>query len=154
MTTPKPIPEGMHSLIPHLVCRNASAAIAFYIKAFGAVEHGRLVGPDGKIVHAMIHIGDAPLFLFDEMPDCGAQSPLALKGSPVTLHRYVVDVDAAVARAVDAGAKLTMPPADMFWGDRYARVEDPSGHQWSLATHIRDVKPEDMQAAMSAECKP
>jgi uncharacterized glyoxalase superfamily protein PhnB len=154
MTTIKPIPDGMNTLIPHLICRDASAAIAFYVKAFGAVEHGRLPGPDGKIVHAMLQIDGSPLFLFDEMPEWGALSPLALNGSSVTMHRYVSDVDAAVARAIEAGAKLTMPVADMFWGDRYGKIEDPFGHQWSLATHIRDVKPEDMQAAMLASCKP
>ena len=147
----KPIPDGMHTLTPHLVCAGAAAAIDFYVKAFGAIEQGRLPGPDGKLMHAMIRIGDSPLMLVDEMPEWGALGPKALKGSPVTIHLYVENVDAAVARAVDAGAKITMPVADMFWGDRYGKIEDPFGHQWSLATHIRDVSPEEMQAAMAKQ---
>lgn len=151
MSTIKPIPDGMTMLIPHLICRDASAAIAFYVKAFGAVEQGRLPGPDGKLMHAMIYIDGSPLFLFDEMPEWGALSPLALKGSPVTVHRYVTDVDAAVALAVDAGAKIIMPVADAFWGDRYGKIEDPFGHSWSLATHIRDMTPEAIQAEMAKQ---
>ena len=151
MSQIKSIPDGFHTLTPHLVCRDAAAAIAFYVKAFGAIEQGRLPGPDGKLVHAMIRIGDSPLMLVDEMPEWGALGPQSLKGSPVTIHLYVEDVDAAVARAVDAGAKITMPVADMFWGDRYGQIEDPFGHHWSIATHIRDVSPEEMQAAMSKQ---
>lgn len=149
MTAVQPIPPGMHALTPHLVCRNAAEAIDFYVRAFGAVEQGRLPGPDGRLMHAMLRIGDAPLMLVDEYPDQGALSPLALKGSPVTLHLYVADVDATVARAVEAGARVTMPVADMFWGDRYGRLEDPFGHQWSVATHQRDVSREEMAAAMA-----
>ncbi len=147
----KPIPDGFHTLTPHLVCRDAAAAIAYYVKAFGAVEQGRLPGPDGRLMHAMIRIGDSPLMLVDEMPEWGALGPQSLKGSPVTIHLYVEDVDAAVARAVDAGARITMPVADMFWGDRYGQIEDPFGHHWSIATHTRDVSPEKMQAAMSKQ---
>jgi len=147
----KPIPDGFHTLTPHLVCRDAAAAIAYYVKAFGAIEQGRLPGPDGRLMHAMIRIGDSPLMLVDEMPEWGALGPQSLKGSPVTIHLYVEDVDAAVARAVDAGARITMPVADMFWGDRYGQIEDPFGHHWSIATHTRDVSPEKMQAAMSEQ---
>ena len=147
----KPVPDGFHTLTPHLVCRDAAAAIAYYVKAFGAVEQGRLPGPGGKLMHAMIRIGDSPLMLVDEMPEWGALGPQSLKGSPVTIHLYVEDVDAAVARAVDAGARITMPVADMFWGDRYGQIEDPFGHHWSIATHTRDVSPEKMQAAMSEQ---
>jgi uncharacterized glyoxalase superfamily protein PhnB len=147
----KPIPDGMHTITPHLVCRNAADAIAFYQKAFGAVEQGRLPGPDGKLMHAMVRIGDSPLMLVDEMPEWGALGPQSLKGSPVTIHLYVEDVDAVVACAVDAGAKITMPVADMFWGDRYGQLEDPFGHHWSVATHIRDVSPEEMQAEMGKQ---
>jgi uncharacterized glyoxalase superfamily protein PhnB len=147
----KPIPDGFHTLTPHLVCRDAAAAIAYYVKAFGAIEQGRLPGPDGRLMHAMIRIGDSPLMLVDEMPEWGALGPQSLKGSPVTIHLYVEDVDAAVARAVDAGARITMPVADMFWGDRYGQIEDPFGHHWSIATHTRDVSPEKMQAAMSTQ---
>jgi uncharacterized glyoxalase superfamily protein PhnB len=135
----------MHTLTPHLVCAKATEAIEFYKAAFGAVEHGRLTTPQGALLHAMLQIGDSPLMLVDEFPDWGALGPKTLKGSPVTIHLYVEDVDAAVKRAVDAGAKITMPVDDMFWGDRYGKVEDPFGHQWSLATHIRDVPAEEME---------
>jgi uncharacterized glyoxalase superfamily protein PhnB len=148
----KAVPDGMHTITPHLVCRDAAAAIAFYQKAFGAVELARLPGPGGKLLHAMLRIGDSPLMLVDEFPDWGALGPQSLKGSPVTMHLYVEDVDAAVERAVAAGARLTMPVADMFWGDRYGTVEDPFGHRWSLATHIRDLSPEEIQAAAKAAC--
>ncbi|HJQ62402.1 MAG TPA: VOC family protein [Burkholderiales bacterium] len=147
----KPIPEGMHSVTPHLVCAGAADAIDFYKKAFGAVEEARLPGPQGKIMHAMIRIGDSAVMLVDEMPEWGALGPKALKGSPVTIHLYVEDVDAFVARAVKAGAKVTMPVADMFWGDRYGKIEDPFGHHWSVATHVRDVSMEEAQQAMQQQ---
>ncbi len=145
----KSIPEGMHTLTPHLVCAGATDAIAFYAKAFGAVELSRLPGPGGKLMHAALRIGDSHLMLVDEMPEWGALGPKALKGSSVTLHLYVDDVDAAIEKAVAAGAKVTMPVADMFWGDRYGKLEDPFGHQWSLATHKREVSAEEMQKAMA-----
>jgi uncharacterized glyoxalase superfamily protein PhnB len=144
----KPIPDGMHSVTPHLVCAGAADAIEFYKKAFGAVDLGRLPGPKGRLMHAAIRIGDSTVMLVDEMPEWGAFGPKSLKGSPVTIHLYVQDVDASVARAVAAGAKITMPLDDMFWGDRYCKVEDPFGHHWSIATHIREVSPEEMQQAM------
>jgi uncharacterized glyoxalase superfamily protein PhnB len=144
----KPIPEGMHSITPHLVCAGAAEAIEFYKKAFGAVEGARLPGPDGKLMHAMIRIGDSAVMLVDEMPQWGALGPKSLKGSPVTLHLYVEDVDAVVKRAVSLGAKVTMPVDDMFWGDRYGKLEDPFGHHWSIGTHQRDVTAEEMQQAM------
>lgn len=147
-----PIPPDMPTLTPHLVCRGAADAIVFYGKAFGAVELARLPRPDGRLMHAMVRIGDSPLMLVDEYPEQGCASPLALKGSPVTLHLYVTDVDAAVAQAVAAGAKVTMPVADMFWGDRYGRLEDPFGHQWSLATHVRDLSPAEIMAAAGQGC--
>jgi PhnB protein len=146
----KPIPDGMHSLTPHLVCAGAADAIAFYVKAFNAVELSRLPGPDGKLMHAMLRFGDSMLMLNDEFPQHGMVGPKALNGSPVTVHLYVEDTDATVAQAAAAGAIVKMPPADMFWGDRYAHLEDPFGHRWSVATHIRDVKPEDFAAAMRA----
>lgn len=152
MTTPNPIPPDMHTLTPHLVCRGAAAAIAFYGKAFGAVELARLPGPDGRLMHAMVRIGDSPLMLVDEYPEQGCAGPLALKGSPVTLHLYVADVDATVAQAVAAGARITMPVADMFWGDRYGRLEDPFGHQWSVATHVRDLSAAEIMAAAAQGC--
>jgi uncharacterized glyoxalase superfamily protein PhnB len=144
----KPIPDGMHSLTPHLVCSGAAKAIDFYTRAFGAVEEMRLPGPDGKLIHAMVRIGDSPLMLIDEMPDWGALGPKSLKGSPVTIHLQVEDVDATVARAVAAGATLTMPVEDAFWGDRYGQLEDPFGHRWSVATHLRDMSEEEIRQAM------
>jgi len=152
MTEPqvKPVPDGMHTVTPHLVCNGAADAITFYKQAFGAVELGRLPGPQGKLMHAMLRIGDSAVMLVDEFPDYGSFGPKSLKGSPVTIHLYVEDVDATVKRAVAAGAKITMPVDDMFWGDRYGKIEDPFGHHWSVATHIRDVSPEEMQAAMNA----
>jgi PhnB protein len=149
MTTVQPIPPGMTSITPHLVCRGAAEAIDFYTKAFEAVEQARLPGPDGRLMHALLKIGNAALMLVDEYPEQGAVSPLTLKGTPVTIHLYVEDVDATVARAVAAGAQVTMPVADMFWGDRYGILKDPFGHQWSVATHIRDVSPEELAAAMA-----
>ncbi len=145
----KPIPDGMHAVTPHLVCAGAAEAIEFYKKAFGAVDEGRLPGPDGKLMHAMIRIGGSAVMLVDEMPQWGALGPKSLEGSPVTLHLYVEDVDAAVKRAVAAGAKVTMPVEDMFWGDRYGKLEDPFGHHWSVATHKRDVTDEEMKKAMA-----
>ena len=143
------IPQGMHSVTPHLVCADAARAIEFYKQAFGATEKGRMPGPDGRLVHAAVKIGDSTVMLVDEMPEWGALGPKALKGSPVTIHLYVEDVDAVVARAVKAGAKVTMEVADQFWGDRYGKLEDPFGHHWSVATHQRDVTPEEMKKAMA-----
>jgi uncharacterized glyoxalase superfamily protein PhnB len=148
MAKVKAIPEGMHAVTPHLICAGAADAIEFYKKAFGAVEEGRLAGPNGRLMHAMVRIGGSAVMLVDEMPEWGALGPKSLKGSPVTIHLYVEDADAVAARAVAAGAKLTMPVADMFWGDRYGKVEDPFGHHWSIATHVRDVTPEEMRQAM------
>jgi uncharacterized glyoxalase superfamily protein PhnB len=138
----------MRSVTPHLVCAGAADAIEFYKKAFNATEVHRLPGPDGKLMHAMIQIGDSAVMLVDEAVEWGMLGPKSLKGSPVTIHLYVRDADAFVARAVDAGAKITMPLDNMFWGDRYGKLEDPFGHHWSVATHVRDVSPEEMQQAM------
>jgi PhnB protein len=148
MTKPKPVPQGMQSVTPHLICAGAADAIEFYKKAFGAVEAARLPGPGGKLMHAMIRIGDSAVMLVDEMPEWGALGPKSLKGSPVIIHLYVEYADATVERAVKAGAKVTMPLADQFWGDRYGKLEDPFGHHWSVATHVRDVSTEEMQQAM------
>lgn len=144
----KAIPEGMHTVTPHLVIDGASDAIEFYKKAFGAVEASRLAGPEGKLMHASIRIGDSTLMLVDEAPQYGMLGPKTLRNSPVTVHLYVDDVDAVVAKAVAAGAKIIMPVADMFWGDRYGQLEDPFGHRWSVATHLRDLTPEQIRAAM------
>lgn len=144
------IPAGFHSLTPHLVCAGAANALAFYAKAFGATELSRTPGPDGRLMNASTRIGDSIVMLVDEMPEWGAFGPLALKGSPVTIHLYVEDADAAYAQAVAAGATAVMPLADMFWGDRYGVVVDPFGHKWSIATHQRDVTPEEMAQAMAS----
>ncbi len=154
----KPIPEGHHTVTPHLVTRDCAKAIAFYKKAFGAEELFRMPGPGGAIMHAELRIGDSMIYLCDECPDMGAKSPQALSGSPVTMHLYVEDADAAFKRATKAGAEVTMPLADMFWGDRYGQLKDPFGHQWSIATHKEDVPPKEMEkraaAAMSGGCSP
>ncbi|MBY4799867.1 VOC family protein [Burkholderia cepacia] len=149
-TSVKPIPEGMRTLTPHLICAGAAAAIDFYKRAFNASEQFRLAMPDGRLAHACLVIGDSTLMLVDEMPEHGALGPKVLKGTPVCLHLYVPDTDAAIAKAVAAGATVTIPAADMFWGDRYGQVEDPFGHRWSLATHQRDLTPEQIAEAMAS----
>lgn len=143
----RPIPKGMHTATPHLVCAGAAAAIEFYKKAFGAVEEMRLPGPDGKLLHARINIGDSKVFLIDESPMWGARGPKLLKGTPVTIHLYVENADGVFARAVKAGAKVREPLQDMFWGDRYGVIEDPFGHSWSIATRIRELSPGEIQEA-------
>jgi PhnB protein len=148
----QPIPPGRENLIAHLVCDPCSEAIEFYKRAFGAEELGRMPAPDGRrIMHAAIRIGNSVVFLVDDFPEfCEgkSQSPKALKGTPVTIHHYVENCDAAIKRAQDAGATVKMPAADMFWGDRYGVVTDPFGHQWSFATHIKDLTPDETRAAM------
>ncbi len=139
-------------IAPHLVCANAADAIEFYKKAFGATEQMRMAGPDGKsIMHACVTINGAPIFLVDENPQWGALSPKSLNGSPVTIHLQVDDVDAMFDRAVKAGATAKMPPADMFWGDRYGALVDPFGHNWSIATHQRDLSVDEIKQAMIKE---
>lgn len=151
----RPVPEGYHSVTPYLVLRGAADAIEFYKKAFGASEVFRMPAPDGTLAHAEIRIGDSQIMMCEENPSMGAQSPQALGGSPANLFLYVEDVDRAYQRAVDAGATATMPPQDMFWGDRYGKLVDPFGHEWSMATHVEDVTPEQMaeraQAAFAQE---
>ena len=147
-STTKPVEEGMHTVTAHLVCAGAADAIAFYVRAFGAEEVMRLPDPEGKLAHAALRIGDSMVMLMDEYPNWDARGPKALGGTSVTLHLSVSDVDSAFKRAIEAGAISRMEPADMFWGDRYGVVEDPFGHRWSMATHIRDVPPEEMQEAM------
>lgn len=146
------IPEGMHTVTPHLVCAGAAEAIEFYKKAFNAVEMHRLPGPGGKLMHAAIRIGDSTIMLTDEFPEWGNKGPRTLGGTPITIHLYVDDVDAVFAQAVSAGAKPAMPVADMFWGDRYGMLVDPFGHSWSVATHVKDMTPEEMMKASQAGC--
>ncbi len=141
----QPIPDDMRGVIPHLVVRGGVQAIEFYKKAFGAQEIMRMPGPDEKTIgHAELKIGGSMVFLADECPEMGNRSPLALGGTAVTLSFYVEDVDAVFAQAVAAGATARMPPADMFWGDRYCQVADPFGHVWALCTHKEDVTPAEM----------
>jgi PhnB protein len=138
------VPEGFHTITPHLVIRGATAAIEFYKKAFGAQTIMSMPGPGGKVMHAELKIGDSILFLADEFPDMGSCAPAPGSSSPVVLNLYVEDCDKIFNQAVAAGAKVQMPPADMFWGDRYAKFSDPFGHNWSVATHIEDVPPAEM----------
>lgn len=147
MSQQNPPPSVVQSVVPHLICDGAADAIEFYKKAFGAEEMMRLPGKDGRLMHACIKIGNCCVFLVDESPAWGALGPKTLKGSPVTVHLNVPDVDATMATAVAAGATVAMPPQDMFWGDRYGKIIDPFGHHWSVATHLRDVTPEEIQAA-------
>ncbi|HZN64906.1 MAG TPA: VOC family protein [Tepidisphaeraceae bacterium] len=148
----RPIPTEHQGLIPHLVCERCADAIEFYKQAFGATETCRTLAPDGnRIMHAEIRIDGRPLFLVDDFPEfCGgkSESPRALGGTPVTIHRFVEDCDAAIRRATDAGATVKMPPQDMFWGDRYGVVTDPFGHSWSIATHLRDLTQEQIGQGM------
>ncbi|ATQ73094.1 glyoxalase [Massilia violaceinigra] len=148
----KRIPEDMHTVTPHIVCADAVSAIDFYVKAFGATDTGKMLAPNGKLIHGMIRIGDSAIMLAEETPEWGSIGPLTLKGSPVTLHLYVQDADAAFKRAVDAGATAVMPPSDMFWGDRYGVVKDPYGHSWSIAHHVRDMTMEEMQEGAAKAC--
>lgn len=143
-------PDRFHSVTPHIVVDDGNAAIAFYIKAFGAEEVFRMAMPDGRLMHAEIMIGDSVVMIASEMPEHGSRSPKSLGGTPVTLHVYVNDVDQIYERAIEAGATEAMPPEDMFWGDRYGRVTDPFGHVWALATHIKDLTPEEVEAAAKA----
>ena len=144
----RPIPEGFRTITPHLICSGAAAALAFYQQAFGAQELSRMPGPGGKILHAQIRIGDSLLMLADEFSDAGSAGSQPSANMHVYIHLYVEDADALFARAVEAGARPLMPPADMFWGDRYGQVEDPFGHRWSIATHKRDMTPQQMREEM------
>ena len=141
----KAIPEGDRTVTPYLTVRGADRAIEYYKQAFGAEELLRMPGPDGKgIMHAEIKVGDSKVFLSDEFPGMGSRSPETLGGSTASVHLYVEDVDAVFNRAVTAGAKVRMPVADMFWGDRYGKVMDPFGHEWGIATHKEDLTAEEI----------
>lgn len=141
----KAVPEGNHTITAHLSVREAAKAIEFYQKAFGAQLLFVHKMPDGKVMHATLKIGDSRLMLADEFPGMGPKSPQALGGSPVVLNIYVEDVDALWNQAVAAGAKVTMPLANQFWGDRYGQVVDPFDHSWALLSHVEDVAPEEME---------
>jgi len=150
MKSDKAIPAGYHTATPYLVVRGASRAIDFYKKAFGARERFRLSRGNDGIAHAEFQIGDSYLMLADESPESGLRSPESLGGTPTSVFLYVEDVDDVFRKAVAAGAKPTLTPQDMFWGDRYAKVSDPFGHSWQIATHVEDVPPEEMERRMAA----
>jgi uncharacterized glyoxalase superfamily protein PhnB len=144
------VPQGFHTLTPHLIVRDADRAIEFYRQAFGAELQGGIARmSNGKVMHALLRIGNSNLMLNDEMPEYGALSPLSGGSSSVTIHVYTENVDAAFARATAAGAQIKMPLMDQFWGDRYGVVTDPYGHKWSLASHVKDLSPEEMHRAMN-----
>jgi PhnB protein len=140
----KPIPEGYHTLTTYLAVDNASAAIEFYQRAFGAKERVRMDAPGGTIGHAELEIGDSLLMLADPSPQAQTRPPKELGGTTAGLFMYVEDVDAVVRQAVDAGATVKMEVADQFWGDRFGTIADPFGHSWSIATHVEDVPPAEM----------
>lgn len=148
--TVKPIPDGYHSITPYLIVRGAARAIDFYKQVFGANEIMRMPGPDGRIGHAELRIGDSVVMMADEHPEMGAVSPESVGGSPVMMLLYTTDVDAVFARAIAAGAKQLRPIVDQFYGDRSGTVSDPFGHTWTIATHKEDVAPEEMQRRMAA----
>ena len=139
-----PIPEGYHSLTPYLAVENAAEAIEFYKRAFGAKERMRMPTSDGKIAHAELDIGDSVVMLSDPFPDSSYKSPKELGGTSAGIFMYVEDVDAVVQDAIDAGATVTMPIQDMFWGDRFGGVADPFGHTWQIATHKEDLSEEEI----------
>jgi PhnB protein len=141
----KPIPDDYPRVSPYLHVDGASAAIDFYKEAFGATERLRMDGPDGRVGHAELQIGDSVVMLADEFPEMGVKGPRSYGGSPVVLSLYVEDVDATVRKATELGATITRPVEDRFYGDRTAQIEDPFGHGWSIQTHIEDVSPEEMQ---------
>ena len=146
----KPIPEGYHSVTPYLVVDGAAKAIEFYRNAFGATELVRMAGPEDRIGHAEIKVGDSIVMLCDPMKEMGHKSPKTLGGTPITLMMYVEDVDKTVASALKAGAQTLRPVENQFWGDRMGGVTDPFGHQWFIATHVEDVSPEEMKRRMES----
>jgi PhnB protein len=147
----KPIPDGYHTVTAMLTVRDGAAAIDFYKRAFGAQELMRMPGPDGRtLMHAEIKIGDSIVMLSEEQPGMGCRAPASAGGPTGAQLLYVPDVDAAFKRAVEAGAKVVMPVSDMFWGDRFGTVDDPSGHRWSMATHKEDLEPEEIARRQKA----
>jgi PhnB protein len=149
----KPIPKGYHAVTPYLSVKGAAGAIAFYKKAFGAKEVMRMPGPKGTIGHAEIQVGDSRIMLADEFPEMNFRSPRSVGGTPVNIHLYVPDVDKVVKKAVAAGAKSLRPVADQFYGDRSGSLEDPFGHVWHVATHVKDIPMKELKkraAAMAA----
>ncbi len=141
----KKIPEGYHTITPHLIVKGAAEAIEFYQKAFGAEVRGIHHGPGGAVMHAEVKIGDSIVMMNDEFPDYGAIGPKARGGTSTVLNIYTEDADSLFKRATTAGATVVMPLADQFWGDRYGQVEDPYGHRWAIATHLEDLTEEELQ---------
>jgi PhnB protein len=150
MANVKTVPEGYRSLTPYLFIKGAAAAIEFYKNVFGATERMRMPGPEGRVMHAELQIGDSILMLADESPSMGALSPQTIGGSGSLVSVYVADVDAAVAKAVAGGAKIVRPVKEQFYGDRTGGIIDPFGHIWSVATHVEDVTPEEMRKRAAA----
>lgn len=146
----QPVPEGYHTLTAYLAVDDAAAAIEFYERALGAKERVRMAGPGDSVMHAELAIGDSLLMLSDPFPQASTKPPKELGGTTASLFVYVESVDELYKQAVDAGATSTMEPDDMFWGDRFASVQDPFGHSWTIATHIEDVPPEEMQKRSEA----
>ena len=153
----KPIPDGYHSVTPYLILNDARAGLEYYKKAFGAHERFKMEGPGGKIMHAEISIGDSVIMLADEFPEMGANSPKTMGGTPVSILLYVENVDQRFKKAVEEGGKIKRDLQNQFYGDRSGTLEDPFGHVWTIATHVEDVAPEEMQrrseAAMKEHCK-
>jgi PhnB protein len=149
----KPIPDGYHSITPYLIIKGAAAAIDFYKTAFGATELMRMPQPDGRVGHAELKIGDSCIMMADEFPEMNTVGPKTLGNSTVGLLLYVDDVDGTVDRAVKLGAKIKKPVQDQFYGDRTGTIEDPFGHQWTVAVHKEDVSPEEMERRMAALAK-
>jgi PhnB protein len=147
----KPVPDGYHAITPYLIVAGGAQALEFYGRAFGAIERERMQDPSGKIRHAEISIGDSRVMLADEHPEIGALGPGTIGGSPVSLHLYVEDVDAVVGQAVAAGAKLTRPVADQFYGDRVGGITDPFGHRWFIATHKEDLTSAEIHRRAAAQ---
>jgi PhnB protein len=143
----KAIPEGVHTITPHIVVGDAAEASDWYAKAFGAEERGRIPLPGGKVMTVELWIGDSPLMVASEFPDMGIVSPLTIGGTATVLHLSTENVDVAWERAITAGAEERTPLGDMFWGDRHGQLTDPFGHRWNLAQHIRDVSPEEIEKA-------
>jgi PhnB protein len=150
VTSPNAAPNGMHSITPHIVVRDAAAASDWYRDALGAVEQMRLPLPGGKLLYVELRFGDSPVMVADEFPEFGILSPLAIGGTAVVLHLFTDDAERAWSQAVEAGAEIVHPLADQFWGDRQGQLRDPFGHKWNLAQHLRDVSADEQAEAAAA----
>lgn len=144
------IPKEYHSITPVLIVKNGDEAIEFYKNGFGVEERCCMKGPDGRVAHAELKLGDSVFMLSDEYPEMKCHSPKTIGGSPVSMYVYVDDVDSIFNKAISAGAKILDPVKDQFWGDRHGRLEDPFGHLWSIATHKKDISDEEMKRAAEA----